>query len=168
MIIRREQRNMSNVKYERYITNTSRGYFGIGIENGKKILNLGTLWRSAHCFGAAFIFTIGNRYGHQSSDTMKSQRHIPFFHYKSFEQFYESIPDSCQLIGVDICTEAKPIENFVHPERSIYLLGAEDYGLSEKAIKSCNYIIQFKSKYSLNVAVAGSIVMYDRNIKKYG
>ena len=28
-----------------------RGYFGIGIENGKTVANIGTLWRSAHNLG---------------------------------------------------------------------------------------------------------------------
>ena len=38
------------------------GYCGIGIENGKAEVNLGTLWRSAHIFGAVFLFTVGRRY----------------------------------------------------------------------------------------------------------
>lgn len=44
------------------------GYFGIGIESAKTPANVGGLWRSAHAFGAAFIFTIGARYprNHQS------------------------------------------------------------------------------------------------------
>lgn len=39
-----------------------RGYFGIGIYHTKNVLNVGTLWRSAHNFGASFIFTVGMRY----------------------------------------------------------------------------------------------------------
>lgn len=35
-----------------------RGYFGIGIYNGKNTANIGTLWRSAAILGANFIFTI--------------------------------------------------------------------------------------------------------------
>ena len=37
----------------------TRGYFGIGIEFSNNPLNLGTLWRSARIYGAAFIFTVG-------------------------------------------------------------------------------------------------------------
>ncbi|RZJ99745.1 MAG: TrmH family RNA methyltransferase, partial [Flavobacterium sp.] len=44
--------------------------------------------------------------------------------------------------------------------------GAEDHGLSSKVIARCHHLVKFKSQKSLNVAVAGSIVMYDRNLAK--
>ena len=36
-----------------------RGYFGIGIEGVSKPMNLGSLMRTAHAFGASFCFAIG-------------------------------------------------------------------------------------------------------------
>lgn len=56
-----------------------RGYFGIGVYHPKNVINIGTLWRSANCFGADFLFTIGHRYKHQGSDTLKTYRHIPLY-----------------------------------------------------------------------------------------
>jgi hypothetical protein len=38
---------------------TARGYFAIGVEGISKAVNLGNLLRSAHAFGASFVFTIG-------------------------------------------------------------------------------------------------------------
>jgi len=35
-----------------------RGYFGIGAEGISKAGNLGSLMRSAHAFGASFLFTV--------------------------------------------------------------------------------------------------------------
>ncbi len=35
-----------------------RGYFGIGVERITKTMNVGNLFRSAHAFGAGFVFTI--------------------------------------------------------------------------------------------------------------
>ena len=142
-----------------------RGYFGIGIENTKTKANIGTLWRSAYCLGAAFIFVIGNRYKKQSSDTVKAMKHIPMFHYDTFEQFYENMPKDCQLIGVELHERARELSGYGHPERAIYLLGAEDNGLNKTSIEKCHSIIQIDSKYCLNVSVAGSIIMYDRNTK---
>jgi len=37
----------------------SRGYFGIGVEGISKPMNAGNLFRTAHAFGASFVFTIG-------------------------------------------------------------------------------------------------------------
>lgn len=84
----------------------SRGYFGIGIEHTKTEQNVGALWRSASIMGAAFIFTIGKRYKNQSSDTLKSWRHIPLYHYETFAAFYTAMPFDCRLTGTEL--EFKP------------------------------------------------------------
>jgi tRNA (guanosine-2'-O-)-methyltransferase len=47
----------------------------------------------------------------------------------------------------------------------VYLLGAEDHGLSKMAKEKSHYLVKFQSILSLNVSVAGSIVMYDRQAK---
>lgn len=146
--------------------NKKRGYFGIGIENGKTEVNYGTLFRTAHILGAAFIFIIGQRFKKQSSDVTKSWRHLPTYRYDNFNDFYKTVPYDCQLIGVEMEENAKYIEDFIHPERAIYLLGAEDYGLTKKAIKSCHRLVKLHGERSLNVAVAGSIIMHDRVSKQ--
>lgn len=151
--------------YMKYTEEKKRGFFGIGIQNTKNILNIGTLWRSASIMGASFIFTIGNRYKRQASDTMESWRHIPLYNYASFDDFYKSLPYDCRLIGIELDERSISIDKFLHPERCIYLLGAEDNGLTSEALNKCHQIIQLPGNYCLNVSVAGSIVMYDRVIK---
>ena len=37
------------------------GYLGIGIYNGKRTYNFGTLVRTARAFGADFVFSVGHR-----------------------------------------------------------------------------------------------------------
>lgn len=142
---------------------SERGYFGIGIENIKTPANLGTLWRSAFNFGAAFLFTVHQRYPPQRSDTVKAWRHVPLHNYVDFEAFSGAVPMDCEVIGVELHERAKPLGNFTHPERAIYLLGAEDSGLSKAAICRCSRLVQIESLMCLNVAVAGSIVMWHRN-----
>jgi tRNA G18 (ribose-2'-O)-methylase SpoU len=143
-----------------------RGYFGIGIYQPKTSENIGTLWRSAMNFGASFMFTVGARCMiRQASDTVLAFRHIPFFVYPSMDSFIQ--PTDCFLIGIEQCEKSISIEKFVHPERACYILGAEDHGLPEKVIEYCTGgIIQIATPMCLNVAVAGSIVMFDRNSKK--
>ena len=141
---------------------SKRGYFGIGIQNVKTADNVGTLWRSAFIMGASFIFTIGNRYKKQSSDTTQSWRHIPLYNYQSFDEFYKAIPYDCQLVGIELTNISIPIKDFSHPERCIYLLGAEDSGLSIEATDKCHKLIVLPGIYCMNVSVAGSIVLYDR------
>ena len=142
-----------------------RGYFGIGIQGVKNSHNTGTLWRSAYCLGANFIFTIGERYQNQCSDTTKSYRHIPYWRMNSLMDFHDHIPYDCQVVGIESTDEAVDLRNFVHPERCMYVLGPEDGSLSKELVDMCQYIVKIDSRYCLNVAVAGSIVMYDRACK---
>lgn len=46
--------------------------------------------------------------------------------------------------------------------QACYLLGAEDNGLTKEAISKCQELVYLPGERSLNVAVAGSIVLYDR------
>lgn len=124
-----------------------RGYFGIGVENGKMEINIGTLFRSALNFDADFIFTINRRYQKQKSNTVKAERHIPLWHFADSENFQKSIPKGCVPIGIEITEEAKSIINFVHPERAVYILGAEDTGLSDEMKKICKHIICIPSHF---------------------
>ena len=142
-----------------------RGFFEIGIYYGKHTVNVGTLWRSAYQLGASGIFTIGNRYKRQCSDTPKSHRHIPLRHYDDFDDFNYHRPFDTLLVGVEIGGAA--LREFNHPNSCIYLLGAEDYGLPQEIIRSCDCVLSIESinTPSFNVAVAGSIVMYDRLAK---
>jgi tRNA G18 (ribose-2'-O)-methylase SpoU len=146
----------------------SRGYFGIGIINGKFAENTGTLWRSAYQLGAAFIFTIGDRCPKQPSDTTKAYRHIPLFTFDDWDAFASFSPVGTQMIAVETMTGAAvSLINFSHPPRAIYLLGAEDDGIPQDVIADCDRTIFIPSvrTRSYNVAVAGSIVMYDRMVK---
>lgn len=143
-----------------------RGYFGIGIYQTKNWLNVGTLWRTAHNLGAAFIFTIGTRYKKQASDTTTAMDSIPLVRYPTLEDFQRCRPIDCRLVGVEQAGGAVSLVTFEHPEKALYLLGAEDTGLPEAVIQKCQSLVQIPSKSCLNVAVAGSIVLYDRVAKR--
>lgn len=138
------------------------GFFGIGILNNTDEINIGTLWRSAFVFGASFIFTIGKKYKIEGSDVTKTWTKIPLYHYQSFDDFKENLPYSTQIIAVEMGQKSNPIGKFQHPDRAVYLLGNEISGLPIQIIEQCQSVIKLPGEFSLNVAVSGSIVMYDR------
>ena len=141
-----------------------RGYWGIGIYEPKTKDNIGTLWRSAHNFGADFIFTIGKRYQKQRSDTMKAERHIPLYEYESYDDFKEHLPKGCEIVFVEQTEGARDLRQVCHPESAVYVLGAEDYGVPEELMRGHQKVF-IGTPMCLNVSVAGSIVMYDRSAK---
>ncbi len=139
-----------------------KGYYGIGIERGKTKENYWTLFRTAQILDADFIFLIGEKFKRHAADTMKSYRHMPTFSYTDFEDFNKHRPYNCRLIGVEMVDSAILLEDYKHPEQACYLLGSEDNGLSRQALNNCQEIIKLHGKRSFNIAVAGSIILYDR------
>jgi tRNA G18 (ribose-2'-O)-methylase SpoU len=144
------------------------GFFGIGILNNSDEINIGTLWRSAYLLGASFIFTVNKKYKHQGSDITKTWTRIPLYHFKTFDELKEHLPYSTRLVAIEMAEAAMPLSEFEHPDRAIYLLGNEISGLPSQILKECQSLVKLPGEYSLNVAVAGSIVMYDRNNKGSG
>lgn len=139
-----------------------RGYFAIGIERASKAGNVGNLIRTAHGFGAAFVFTIGAHYGRksQSSDTAKSDAALPFYEYATLHDL--ALPRHCRLVAVELVEDAVDLPAFHHPLQAAYILGGERLSVSEATLARCDHVVKIPTRFSLNVATAGAIVMYDR------
>lgn len=151
----------------RYLTSPAeKGYFGVFIFNCKDWINVAGIWRSTQILGGSLIGTIGARYKKSGADVLDSSKHIPMFEYDSFEQFYKNLPKDCILVGVELCEQAELLDTFAHPERAIYLLGAENHGLPLSILNKCHKIVKLSGSRSLNVAVAGSITIYHRNSQR--
>lgn len=143
-----------------------RGFCGIGIYNCLKEQNIGTLFRSAHCPGAQFIYTIGRKYDRQASDTTKAWKNIPLFHYPTMDEFNQSLPYGAKLVGVELDDRSTPLDAYVHPEKAVYLLGSERMGLNQRDRDRCQDIVEVPgASYCLNVSTAGSIVLWHRKMQ---
>ena len=141
------------------------GFFGVGILNSANDFNVGTLWRSAYVLGASFLFTVTRKYEPQSSDVTHAWTKVPLYHYASVGDLKDHLPHSTPLIGVELAEGAVPLTGFEHPLRAVYLLGNEKRGLDAHHLEACARVVSLPGTFSLNVAVAGSIVMYDRVAK---
>jgi tRNA G18 (ribose-2'-O)-methylase SpoU len=140
----------------------SRGYFAIGAQRISKALNLGNLMRSAHGFGASFTFTVGATYQalEARADTSKGTTHLPHYNWAAIEDM--ALPDQCRLVGIELVDDAIDLPSFRHPLRVAYVLGPEKGSLSEDMLARCDYVVKIPTRFCVNVAMAGAIVMYDR------
>jgi tRNA G18 (ribose-2'-O)-methylase SpoU len=144
----------------------SNGFFAVGIWHPKYGVNVAGLMRSAHCFGAAYVFTVGRRYRRTSADTMNVQGLVPCFHYLTLDDL--QLPSGCPLVGVELADDAEALPNFTHPRSAVYLLGAEEHGLPRRILEQCHQVVQIPGlRCCLNVSVAGATVLYDRMLKEH-
>ncbi len=143
-----------------------RGFFAIGAERMSKSLNLGNMMRSAHAFGAAFTFTIGAAYSalEAMADTSRGDLHLPHYDWRAIDEMV--LPRSCKLVGVELLDEAIELPQFRHPARAAYVLGPEAGSLSPELLARCDVTIKIPTRFCVNVAMAGAIVMYDRLVSR--
>ena len=74
----------------------------------------------------------------------------------------QALPRGCSLVGVEILDEAADLPSFPHPLQAAYVLGPERGALTPELAARCQHLVRIPSAFSLNVATAGAIVMYDR------
>lgn len=142
-----------------------RGYFAMGVEGISKPMNLGSLVRSAHAFGASFFFTIAPDFKAREvklSDTSDAAKHLPLYTYDDLAEF--TLPRGCKLVGIELTDDAVDLPSFRHPSAAAYVLGPERGSLSPALTARCDHIIKIPTKFCVNVGIAGAIVMYDRMI----
>jgi len=142
-----------------------KGYFGIGVEGVSKAMNVGTLFRTAHAFGASFVFTVRAQYNHREaghSDTSDTPRSVPTYHFADLSTF--RLPVGCRLVGIEISDDAIELPSFRHPRQAAYILGAEREGLSSELQAACDYLVKIPTRFSVNLGVARALIMYDRQL----
>ena len=141
----------------------TRGYFGIGAEGVSKSANMGALLRTGHAFGAAFCFTVGAGWdarAGRAADTADTPAHVPLWRFADPAAI--QLPRECALIGVELLDDAVDLPSFRHPLNAAYVLGPERSGLSAPLRAQCRHVVRIPTRFALNLAVAGALVMYDR------
>jgi len=144
-----------------------RGYFGIGVEGVNKAFNVGSVFRSAHAFGASFSFTVASNYNRKKgrlSDTSDSIAQLPFYEFPTVDALI--LPKGCALVAVELDDHAIELPSFRHPSQAAYVLGPERGNLSPMIIDRSDYIIRIPTRFSLNLGIAGVCVMYDRLVSR--
>jgi tRNA G18 (ribose-2'-O)-methylase SpoU len=145
-----------------------RGYFAAGVDGISKPMNLGNLLRIAHAFDASFFFSINPqlKLSDAQSDTSRAHGSLPVYNFRNVEEF--RLPIGCRLVGVEITDDATELPRFRHPLCAAYVFGGERSSLSEAILKRCEFVVKIPTRFSINVGMAGAIVLYDRLISLGG
>lgn len=145
-----------------------RGYFAVGVDGISKAMNLGNLIRIAHAFEASFFFSVNAqvKFSETASDTSRSSLSMPSYNYASADDM--RLPVGCTLVGVEITEDAVELPRFRHPHRAAYVFGAERNSMSPAMLKRCEFVVKIPMRFSINVGMAGAIVLYDRLISLGG
>ena len=84
--------------------------------------------------------------------------------YDSVDDFKHHIPNGCPLVFIEQSGSSKPINDFTQPKSATYVLGAEDEGVPQQFMQD-EVTVHAETPMCLNVAVAGSLVMFHRKLQ---
>jgi tRNA(Leu) C34 or U34 (ribose-2'-O)-methylase TrmL len=140
-----------------------RGYCGVGLDNPKDAINVGSALRAAGCYGASFVAASGKRFGVGPTDTMKTYRHLPLLRP---DDVLSLLPFDCVPVAIDLIEGAIPLHEYRHPERAYYIFGAEDATLGNRILSRCRDVVYVPTNGCMNLAATVNVVLYDRMAKQ--
>lgn len=138
--------------------------FAVAAWNISKDHNVGSLVRTAHATAASEVVLVGERdWNVEAART--SELYTEIVHVSNIDEFRAHLRDrGWNLVSIELHARAVSLFDADYPPRPCFLLGAELGGIPEELISISSSVIQIPQwglVPSLNLAVAGSIVVYD-------
>lgn len=138
--------------------------FILVLDRLKPDFNIGKLFRAADAFGCREIFLIGVDF-FDPSTARGSVRHVPARFFKDFSEVHPILRERGYDIFIMEPENGEYLQHTKFQEKTAFVLGHEEFGISFRAedyegVKSLK-IAQFGKVQSLNVSVAGAVVMYE-------
>lgn len=121
--------------------------------------------RAAFVFGSSHIVISGNRYRslkNLPADTVRAWKHMPIF---TASSVFDHIPCDCVLVAIDLIDGARQLPQYTHPERAMYIFGAEDSTLGPSVLNQCRDVVSIPTNRCMNLAACVNVVLYDRMTK---
>lgn len=140
-----------------------RHVFHVAIENFEHDANIGTIVRTANAFLAQAVHIVGKRRWNRRG-AMVTDRYQHIEHHDTIDDLLEwAHSHDYQVVAVDNLPGSIPIETAQLPEHAVLLFGQEGPGISDNSRQSADMMVsiaQFGSTRSINVGVAGGIIMH--------
>ncbi|MEN8162964.1 MAG: TrmH family RNA methyltransferase [Acidobacteriota bacterium] len=132
--------------------------------NTTKEHNVGTLVRTAHAAAAEEVILVGDReWNIEAAKTAQDFTDVTFL--EDEHAFLDHVRNrGWSLVAVELDSCAVSLFEAEYPENPCFLLGAERDGLPRSLIDAAEIVVQIPQwglVPCLNLAVAGSIVLYD-------
>ena len=141
-----------------------RGFACIALDSPKCRENIGGVLRAANCYRVAQVSISQSRAKvlSQRTNTMKAHRHMPTY---LVDDPLAVVPYDTQIVAVDLVEGAEPLTTFQHPNRAMYIFGAEDATLGERVLSRAQHRVYIPTRQCMNLAATVNVLLYDRMVK---
>ena len=140
--------------------------------NPKYPHNVGAAVRAASCFGYKQVWFTGDRVSLDPAKGERLPREERMKGYKDvqlrqsdypFEQFDKGVPK----IAVELRQGATPLQEFIHPEKAVYVFGPEDGSLGKPEVNHCHQFLVLPTRHCVNLAAAVYMVLMHRLLQMH-
>jgi tRNA(Leu) C34 or U34 (ribose-2'-O)-methylase TrmL len=146
-----------------------RGFSAIGLHRPKFEANVGSVLRLAYNYDSRIVVFNGRRVNVNAekihTNTPKAHRHIPTVKVTKGD-LLDFVPVGATPVAIEITDNARPLADYVHPERAFYIFGPEDGSIPKTVIDRCRDVVYIPTNRCMNLAATVAVVLYDRQSKR--
>ena len=137
--------------------------------------NLGSLIRTGYCFGVAGIIIPEKRSASMTPSVIKASagaaHHVPIARVVNIARTVDYLKErGFWIYGADVSSE-KDLRSFDYKGPTCLIMGSEKKGIRPLVKKKCDFLVSIPMMGhidSLNVSVAGGIIIHEINRRKFG
>ena len=96
------------------------------------------------------------------TDTKKVHQKIPLI---GIDDLKKILPLGCIPVAVELVEGARPLPEYTHPDRALYIFGPEDGSLDKEIRDWCEDVVYIPTTGCMNLAATVNVVLYDRMAK---
>jgi 23S rRNA (guanosine2251-2'-O)-methyltransferase len=139
------------------------------LHNLRSAFNVGSIFRTAECFGVSKIYLCGyTPLPTQEKLAKTSMGTAHLIEWEEVAKFTELLKklraENCHVVGLETTSHAAPLQSPFAKAQTALVLGNERFGLDPEALSLCNEVRKIElrgQKNSLNVSVAAAIATYE-------
>ena len=133
--------------------------------------NVGAAVRAASCYGIRQVWFSGDRVQLVGARGFRLPREERMRGYQEVElrhsdAFFEAFGADVVPVAVEVRPGSESLIEFEHPERALYVFGAEDGSLRKPVLRLCHRFVIIPTRHCTNLSAAVYTVLYDRHAKR--
>ena len=141
------------------------------LDNLRSAFNIGSIFRSAECFGVSHIYLCGYTPTPENMKVKKTamgtEKYVSWSSHASVKEIVAKLKqDKVTIYALETTTQSEDISKIEYKKPCALILGNEALGISEDSLKLADKIVQIPLsgwKNSLNVGVCTAICCYEIN-----
>lgn len=151
------------------VRNAVKGRAVVILENIRSAFNTGAIIRACDCFGAKELILAGLTPGTDNPKVTKTSKGAEAsVIINRSEDISKTVSylrnDGYIIAGAETGSGSADLRSFIMPERTAFIFGNEEIGITAGTLKMCDYIVSVRMygvKNSMNAAGAVSVFLYE-------